>query len=351
MYHKIKPLLFKLDPENAHGIIENLLIIAQYVPMLLEYIAQNLCILDSKLEQNICGMNFYNPIGIGAGFDKNAKMIRALSAIGFGFIEVGTITPKMQEGNPKPRLFRFIEEKSIQNYMGFNNDGAKIISQRISMIYPYVIPLGINIGKNKITEENKAIYDYKNLVNSFNNYGDYFTINISSPNTPGLRDLQNEKFIKELFIELKKQTNKPIFLKISPDMNIDYMLEICESAINNGASGIIATNTTIDYYLLKNAKNKGGISGLCLKKKSRDIFKVLCENLFGKTILISTGGIDDENEAYDRIKLGASLIQIYTGMIFEGPSICKNINKGLIKKLKEDGFNNIKEAIGKGLYK
>lgn len=350
MYQEIRPYLFKFDPENMHSITEKLLIVAQATPMILEYLAKKFCVVDDRLKQNICGMNFYNPVGLGAGFDKNATMTKALSALGFGFIELGTVTPKLQDGNPKPRIFRFVEEKSIQNHMGFNNDGGKKILQRVQRIYPFVIPIGINIGKNKITEQEKVIFDYKKLISQFKEAGDYFALNLSSPNTPNLRDLQNEEFVKTLLIELRKQTNKPIFLKISPDMDIDYMLSVCECAIDNGANGIIATNTTIDYSLLKNPKDKGGISGLALKKRSREVFQILSENLFEKTILISIGGIDDGNEAYERIKLGASLVQVYTGMIFEGPGIVQEINKTILERLSEDGFKNIGEAIGKSLY-
>lgn len=350
MYDKIRPILFKFDPENMHSLIEKILIVAQATPMVLEYLAKQYCIIDNRLQQNICGLNFYNPVGLGAGFDKNATMTKALSAFGFGFIEIGTVTPKPQDGNPKPRIFRFIEEKSIQNAMGFNNDGSKKILQRIQRIYPYVIPIGVNIGKNKITEQEKTIFDYKKLVSTFKDTNDYFTINLSSPNTPNLRDLQNEEFIKALLIELRSQTSKPIFLKISPDMDIDYMLNVCECAIDNGADGIIATNTTIDYSLIKNPKDKGGISGLALKKRSKEVFQILSENLFEKTTLISIGGIDDGEEAYERIKLGASLVQIYTTMIFEGPSIVREINKTILEKLEEDGFKNISEAVGKSLY-
>lgn len=350
MYQKLRPYIFKFDPENAHGITEKLLIAAQATPMALEYLAKKLCFVDERLKQNIYGLNFYNPVGLGAGFDKNATITKALSAFGFGFIEIGTVTPKHQEGNPKPRIFRFIEEESIQNYMGFNNDGGKKILQRVSRIYPFILPIGINIGKNKITEAEKVIFDYKKLVSQFKDSVDYFTINLSSPNTPNLRDLQNEEFIKILLKELRKQTTKPLLLKISPDMDINYMLNVCEAAIDNGANGIIATNTTIDYSLLKNAKNKGGISGLALKKRSREIFLILSENLFKKTTLISIGGISDGNEAYERIKLGASLVQIYTGMIFEGPGIAREINKTILERMNEDGFKNIGEAIGKSLY-
>ncbi len=349
MYQKLKPYIFNFDPEFMHSMVEKALIVAQATPMALEYLAKKFCFVDDRLSQNILGLNFYNPVGLGAGFDKNATMTRGLSALGFGFIEVGTITPKPQDGNPKPRIWRFVEECSIQNAMGFNNDGAKKIAERVSRIYPFILPIGINIGKNKITEQEKALFDYKKLVSAFKEYGDYFVINISSPNTPNLRDLQNEEFIKILFNELCKQTNKPIFLKISPDLNIDYMISICECAIDNGASGIIATNTTIDYSLLKDANSSGGLSGRVLKKKSKEMFQILSENLFKKTTLISIGGIEDGDEAYERIKLGASLVQIYTSMIFEGPAIVKEINKTILERLNEDGFNNITEAVGKSL--
>lgn len=350
MYQEIRPYLFKFDPENMHTMTEKLLIASQAMPMVLEYLAKKFCVVDERLRQNVCGLDFYNPVGLAAGFDKNATMTKGLSAFGFGFIELGTITPKPQDGNAKPRIFRFVEEKSIQNAMGFNNDGGKKILQRAQRIYPFVIPIGINIGKNKITEQEKVIFDYKRLVSQFKECGDYFVVNLSSPNTPNLRDLQNEEFIKMLFRELKKQTSKPIFLKISPDMDIDYMLRVCECAIDNGANGIIATNTTIDYSLVKNPKEKGGISGLALQKRSREILQVLSENLFEKTTLISVGGIEDGDEAYERIKLGASLVQVYTGMIFEGPRIVSDINKTILERLNEDGFKSISEAVGKDLY-
>lgn len=350
MYASLKPLLFRFDPERIHNIVEKLLIIAQACPMVLESMANRFCFVDEALNQEICGLRFYNPVGLAAGFDKNATMIRALSSFGFGFSEVGTITPRPQDGNPKPRLFRYAKDRSIQNAMGFNNDGSKRIAKRVARIYPYAIPIGINIGKNKNTEGENIILDYKRLVSEFKDYGDFFVINVSSPNTPNLRDLQNEEFVKVLFCELKKQTNKPMFLKISPDMNIDYMLSVCQSAIDSGASGIIATNTTTEYSLLNGAKNFGGLSGEVLRRKSRDIFQILSEHFFNKTILISVGGISDGDEAYDRIKLGASLIEVYTGFIFEGYNICKMINERILQRLQEDGFKSINDAIGKSLH-
>ena len=350
MYRRIKKYIFKLDPENAHKITENLLIIAQAMSFVLERLARRFCVVDERLKSKVCGLDFYNPIGLAAGFDKNATMTKGLLSLGFGFIEIGTITPKPQDGNPKPRIFRFERENSIQNAMGFNNDGSSEILRRVNRIYPFAIPLGINIGKNKITEPEKTLFDYKKLVSAFKNSGDYFVVNLSSPNTPNLRDLQNEEFVKTLFSEITQQTDKPIFLKISPDMQIDSMLKVCESAINCGASGIIATNTTIDYTLLSGAKDFGGISGEVLKKKSREVFSILSENFFDKTTLISVGGVNDGDEAYERIKLGASLVQVYSAMIFEGPALISEINKGILRRLEEDGFKNINEAIGKSLH-
>jgi dihydroorotate dehydrogenase len=243
-------------------------------------------------------------------------------------------------------MFRHIEEESIQNAMGFNNDGAIVVQRRLKKMYPFTTPIGVNIGKNKLTSEKEAINDYTHLIKTFNGLGDYFVINISSPNTPGLRDLQNEEFIGKLFSEAKALTDMPILLKIAPDMAIADAVALTTMAVEKGADGIIATNTTIDYSLVKNPKDIGGLSGAVLKEKSFKIFEAIAKELYGKTTLISVGGISDANDAYRRIKAGASLIQILSGFIFKGPSMCKNINNDLIKLLKEDGYKNIKEAIG-----
>jgi len=265
-YEKVRNLFYKLDPENAHTLAEfGMRFVSNFTPALLNIFANKYFVDNSKLEQTLFGVKFLNPIGIGAGFDKNATMFKALTALGFGYIEFGTVTPKAQPGNDKPRLFRYVEEESLQNAMGFNNDGMDKVSKRVGKLYPYTTPIGANIGKNKITSEENTIEDYKSLVNVFSPICDYLTINISSPNTPNLRNLQNETFIKELFLELVKLTHKPILLKIAPDMSIKDAIAISQIAIEYGAKGIIATNTTTDYSLLKNAKEFGGISGKVLK--------------------------------------------------------------------------------------
>ncbi|NPA73805.1 MAG: quinone-dependent dihydroorotate dehydrogenase [Epsilonproteobacteria bacterium] len=350
MYEYIKKIMFLLDPENAHNLAEfSLKNGYKACPFAFSKYAEKHFVEDKTLHQEIEGIRFVNPVGLAAGFDKNATMIKPLTSLGFGHIEYGTLTPKPQSGNPKPRLFRYPEFNSIQNAMGFNNDGADKISKRVRKIYPFAVPLGANIGKNKTTPLENAIDDYSILIDRFKELCDYFVINISSPNTKGLRDLQNEEFIKSIFEMGISKTNKPIFLKLAPDMPTQNAVKLALVAKNSGAKGIIATNTTIDYSLLPNSKDFGGISGEVLKEKSYNFFKELAKELFGKITLISVGGIDSSQEAYKRIKAGASLVQVYSSLIFKGPALLEEINKGLIELLKKDGYTHIGDAVGADL--
>ncbi len=345
-YENIKKILFKFDPETAHTLAGiGLRSLAHCTPLMRHFKDENF-ISHPMLAQNFWGVTFQNPVGLGAGFDKNGQYILPLPALGFGFTEIGTVTPKPQDGNEKPRLFRLIEDQSIQNAMGFNNKGSDYMLQRLEKLYFFDYPIGINIGKNKVTPESEALGDYERLIKIFKDYGSYIVINISSPNTPGLRDLQNESFITALFEMAGKITDKPILLKIAPDMSPEDAIAICEVAIDAGASGIIATNTTIDYSLTTHAKDFGGISGALLTEKSYQLFRALGKALYGKTLLISVGGIDSAEEAYRRIKAGASLIQIYSMLIYKGPALIKEINEGLARLLREDGYSHISEAIG-----
>lgn len=345
----LSPYLFKLDAEKAHSLAESFIKRVVPLPLVQDYIAGKNCVVDKALSVEVAGMRFYNPVGLAAGFDKNATMIKGLSALGFGFLEIGTITQAPQEGNPKPRLFRHTQEQSLQNAMGFNNQGSLAISKRLKEFYPYAIPLGINIGKNKIIAQSDSLKNYENVLLDCLEVGDYFTFNLSSPNTPNLRDLQNVSFVQELFAMARTHTQKPLFLKISPDMDKDEMLKVVEMSVKSGASGIIATNTTIDYTLVQNPKESGGISGAALKQKSKEILRILSESFFGKIVLISVGGIDSPQEAYERIKLGASLVQVYSGLVFQGPSLCKNINEGLLQCIQADGFTHLHEALGQDI--
>ncbi len=349
-YQTIRPILFRLDPEQAHHLIEWVAEkLVGNVPLLQKQLAKTYQVHDKRLVQHLLGTTFPNPVGIGAGFDKNATMAPLLNALGFGAVEFGTLTPLPQEGNPKPRLFRFVNEESLQNAMGFNNDGMETILERVKKLYPYTIPLGANIGKNKLTKEEDALQDYEKLITAFEGWSDYLVINISSPNTPGLRDLQNEAFIRSIFEMAKTKTTKPVLLKIAPDLRIEDALQLSQTALEYGAAGIIATNTTIDYSLLSNAKNFGGISGKVLREKSFTLFQEIAKSFFGKTTLISVGGIDSGKEAYHRIKAGASLIQVLSALIYKGPSLAREINQTILTELEKDGFHHISEAIGSDL--
>ncbi len=350
-YNRIRPLLYKLEPEKAHNIIIKIMNLPEKIPLFESMFANSYCKVYENLIQNINGMCFYNPVGIASGFDKNGDIIRSLATIGFGYVEIGSVTQMPQDGNPKPRVFRHVEEESLQNSMGFNSIGARGMLAKLKQTYPFCIPIGINIGKNKNIAQGDSLKNYELSLNTLKDYGDYFAFNLSSPNTPGLRELQNEQFIKELLEMAKSNTNKPLFIKISPDIEIDSMINICEKAIDYGVSGIIATNTSVDYNLLNNPIKKdgqyfGGISGKALKNKSTEIMKILGKHFFKKTTLIAVGGISNANDAYERIKFGASLVQILSSVVYEGPRIVAKINQELSQKIKSDGFNNISDAIG-----
>lgn len=345
-YESIKPWLFKLQPESAHTVVAALLRSARFLPPLFNGWISRHFVTHPSLKQELFGRTFLNPVGLAAGFDKNATLFHGVLALGFGFSEIGTLTPKPQEGNPRPRLWRHIEEESLQNAMGFNNDGLFRISHRLKNIYPFSTPIGVNIGKNKTTSEENAIRDYTTLIKALHEYADYMVINISSPNTPGLRDLQNEEFITQLFSEAKSITSKPILLKIAPDMSEDQAVALCVHAVNSGADGIIATNTTIDYSLVSDPEEVGGISGEVLRERSFYIFDAIARELYGKTTLISVGGISTPEEAYRRIRAGASLVQLYSALVYKGPEVVEEINSGLIDLIAQDGFTSITEAIG-----
>lgn len=345
-YSTLKEYLFRLDPETAHWLAGLALgAVDKITPLQNAMIERNFC-MEERLTQTIFGRSVYNPVGLAAGFDKNAQMIRSLVALGFGFVEVGTVTPKPQDGNPRPRLWRFEQQESLQNAMGFNNDGMDKVVKRLQKIFPFSTPIGVNIGKNRLTAEKLAISDYKQLIENFKDLCDYLVINISSPNTKGLRDLQNETFLAELFDTAKQITTKPVLLKLSPDLEKKEAVKLAVCAVEHGAGGIIATNTTTDYSLLPEAKTVGGISGRVLQDRSFEMFEALSRELFGKTLLISVGGIDCGQEAYRRIKAGASLVQIYTSLIYKGPALVKQINEEIMELMNFDGFAHISEAIG-----
>ena len=338
MYKKIiSPFLFLFDPEKIHTFTFFLIKVFFKIPFLGFIIESFYKVKSPKLERKLFGLNFENPVGIAAGFDKNATHISEFEKFGFGFIEIGTVTPKPQHGNPKKRLFRLKEDTAIINRMGFNNDGVTKIKNRLKKNYNVLI--GGNIGKNKVTPNSQAKNDYIICFKELYDYVDYFVVNVSSPNTPGLRELQSKEFLNDLFIELNKLRSneiikKPILIKISPDLSKEKILEILEVIDTNNIDGIIATNTTIDYPNLK-SKNKnetGGLSGAPLYDKSNEVISFISKKTNGKLPIIGVGGISTPEQAVKKIEAGAHLIQLYTGIIYEGPGIVRKINKKLLNQ-------------------
>ena len=336
MYKKIiSPFLFLFDPEKIHTFTFFLIKVFFKIPILGFIIESFYKVESPKLTRKLFGLTFENPVGIAAGFDKNATHISEFEKFGFGFIEIGTVTPKPQDGNPKKRLFRLKEDTAIINRMGFNNDGVVKIKNRLNKNYNVLI--GGNIGKNKVTPNSQAKNDYIICFKELYNHVDYFVVNVSSPNTPGLRELQSKEFLNDLFIELNKLRSnetikKPILIKISPDLSKEKILEILEVIDANNIDGIIATNTTIDYPDLK-SKNKnelGGLSGAPLYDKSNEVISFISSKTNGKLPIIGVGGISTPEQAVKKIEAGAHLIQLYTGIIYEGPGIVRKINKKLL---------------------
>jgi dihydroorotate dehydrogenase len=341
VYPLLRPLLFRLEPEAGHAAGMAALRAVQALPF-----ARSHRSVDPRLRQSLFGREVPNPVGLAAGFDKDAVAVRGLAALGFGFVEVGTVTPLAQAGNPRPRLFRFPEAESLQNAMGFNNAGMDVLRRRLQAIYPLDVPLGINIGKNKATPPERALDDYETLLRGLADLGDYLVVNLSSPNTPGLRDLQNESFVRSVLGIAAGITSKPVLVKIAPDLEPEAAADLGEVAVEAGAAGILATNTTTDYALLPGAKDFGGISGKVLREKSFRVFEAVARRLFGRTVLISVGGIDSGEEAWRRLRAGASLVQVYTALIYQGPGLVRRINRELLEWMDREGVKGIGEVIG-----
>lgn len=339
-----KPVLHALDPEDAHGFGIRALKMGAHPT----YSTQ-----DPRLKISLFNKEFSNPVGLAAGFDKNAEVIAPILKTGFGFTEVGTVTPRPQSGNPRPRVFRDPSNDAVINRMGFPNKGYAAFIKNIQRTKkPNGGVIGINVGMNK--EQTEPAEDYCALITRLSAYADYFTINISSPNTPGLRNLQAPEFLSPLLREVKKTRDgtkeKPaLLIKLAPDLTPQEQEEIAGVLITEKIDGIILTNTTLGRpgVLPQDFANEtGGLSGNPLKEKSNEICRNFYKLTKGQIPIIGAGGISNAQDAYERIKSGASLIQLYTAMIFKGPDIAKNINEELITLLERDGFNHIQDAIG-----
>jgi dihydroorotate dehydrogenase len=298
------------------------------------------------MRQSNLGLVFANPLGLAAGFDKDGEIVGAMAELGFGWLEVGTVTPRPQAGNPRPRLFRYPEARSLENRMGFNNDGAAALEARLRRSWPAAVPVGVNLGKNKDTPNDRALEDYLGMMKVFRQRCDYFVVNVSSPNTPGLRDLQDRGFIRELLAASTNVVEQPVFLKLAPDLETRAAIDLVSSAVSAGAQGAILTNTTCDYSLLPEARGVGGLSGAVLREKSFQMLEAVAAELYGSCLLVSVGGIDSGKEAYRRFRAGAALVQVYTAMVYQGPGIVRDILGEIGECMRRDGFESITEVIG-----
>ena len=347
MFSILRPFLFNLDPESAHDLAIKSLKFNPFPRKMFEVEDEQI------LKIELLGKNFPNPIGLAAGFDKSAEAYNSLLKLGFGFVEVGTITPLKQFGNPKPRIFRLEDDGALINRLGFNNDGMNVIKNRIKSGGKKGV-LGINIGPNKDTKDQKN--DFCLGLKNFFDIADYITVNISSPNTESLRDFHDQEKLKDLLLALNKikkenKTDTPLLLKVSPDIKDNHISEIADVVTKNDIAAIILTNTTNgnrDNLRSEVKKEEGGLSGEPLQQISTNMIKKFYKQLNGKIPIIGVGGVNSGKSAYEKIIAGASLLQLYTSFVYRGPSIAKDIKKELIQILKIEGLSNIKEAIGRG---
>ena len=334
----IKPILFLFDPEWVHHTVFSTLKLIHRIPGMGNLIKGFYQVKDQRLERKLFGLTFPNPVGLAAGFDKDAKLYKELSNFGFGFIEIGTLTPKPQPGNPKKRLFRLPEDDGLINRMGFNNEGVEAAIERLKRNKGILI--GGNIGKNKLTPNEEAVSDYVQCFEALFPHVDYFVVNVSSPNTPNLRALQDKEPLTHLLQTLKdlnhsKSKPKPILLKIAPDLTEEQLVDIIDIITSVKIDGVIATNTTLSREGLQseNKSEMGGLSGKPVTKKSTEVIRFLHEKSKNAFPIIGVGGIHSPEDAIEKLEAGASLVQLYTGFVYEGPGVVKRINKAILKSV------------------
>jgi dihydroorotate dehydrogenase len=341
LYPLLKPLIFALDAESAHGLSLAGLRALPHRPRILHL---------PELQTQLAGVHFPNPVGLAPGYDKNAEIFSRAAGLGFGFVEIGTVTPLPQAGNPRPRLFRLVEDRAVINRMGFNNEGMDAVARRIEAVGSAgrAGPLGINIGANKDSVD--RIADYEKAMARLAPLADYVTVNISSPNTPGLRALQDKAALDELLARVKAAApaSKPVFLKVAPDLEPADIDDITASVIEHRIDALIVSNTTISRPTLRSrhAGEAGGLSGVPLRDLAQQRLIEFRKASGGALPLIGVGGIASAEDAYARIRAGASLVQLYSALVYEGPYLARRINAGLVALLKRDGFPTIGEAVG-----
>jgi dihydroorotate dehydrogenase len=348
-YDLVKPALFALPAETAHRATHRLLRSVQHTPVE-DALRDRYAVGDDRLHTEAFGLEFDSPVGVAAGFDKNAELPSVLTALGFSHVEVGGVTAERQPGNPRPRLFRLPEDGALINRMGFNNEGADRIGARLDDADLPDAPVGINIGKSKSTPLDEAVDDYCYTYDRVADAGDYFVVNVSSPNTPGLRELQNRESLERILGGLVDAGADPLLVKLSPDLAAPAIDEALAVVDDLNLAGVVATNTTVDRPAgLRNSNKaeRGGLSGKPIEERATGTIKFIAERT--DVPVVGVGGITDAEGAYRKIRAGASVVQLYTGLVYEGPSLARDINRGLRDLLERDGFDSVEEAVGADL--
>lgn len=356
LYPPLLALMFRVPPETIHRIISHLLRFGGRTPGLRSLLAAVFAPRDEVLRSTAFGVDFPSPIGLAAGFDKSAEAVNVWGQLGFGYAEIGTITGHPQPGNPKPRLFRLPADKALINRMGFNNPGATAAARKLAdpRPGPRRVPIGANIGKTKVVPVDEAIGDYRLSARLLGPLADFVVVNVSSPNTPGLRDLQAVVSLRPILAAVQEVTDVPVLVKIAPDLSDDDVDAVADLAVELGLAGIVATNTTISRARLRTPPAQvesigaGGLSGPPVKERSLEVLRRLHGRVGGQVTLISVGGIETVDDAWERIRAGASLLQVYTGFIYGGPVWLRQLNDGLAQRVRAAGFTSLGEAVGSG---
>ena len=356
IYRLLRPLLFSLDPEWAHTAVMRMLPVAE---VMARHLPKTPPLQAESLAQDLWGLHFPNPVGLAGGFDKSAVAPHVWPLLGFGFAELGTITAEAQPGNPRPRIFRLPRDRALINRLGFNNDGAAAVAARLQRggWHRPAIPIGINLGKSQVTPVAEAAADYARSLALLFPVADYVAVNVSSPNTPGLRELQDEAQLRQLLAHLQEANAalsrqhatvpRPLLVKIAPDLDDAAVAAAVAVAVDAGAAGIIATNTTLSREGLQQRNAEaGGLSGAPLRRRSTEVIRLVYRATRGEMPIVGVGGIFGAEDAYEKIRAGASLLQVYTGLIYEGPLLARSIVRGLRRLLARDGFAHLREAIG-----
>ncbi|MFN4896475.1 MAG: quinone-dependent dihydroorotate dehydrogenase [Pseudomonadota bacterium] len=345
----VKPILFKLDPETAHDLMRSLCRCANY-PIISAGLKSLFSVTDERLRTQVAGLSFSNPIGLAAGFDKNVELLGLWNGLGFGHLELGTVTAQAQPGNPRPRIFRLVRDRALINRMGFPSNGADAIEQRLKQVrcnLPSLPILGMNIGKSKNTEIDRAVEDYCYSFSHVHRYVDYVTVNVSSPNTPGLRQLQERGRLIELLLALQElnKDKKPLFVKLAPDLTFEAIDEVLQCCFEAQVSGVIATNTTVAREGLQtNIDQSGGLSGRPLFNRSLEVVRFIGSQLQGRLALIGVGGISGAEDVLAMLAAGADMVQVYTGLVYGGPGFVKSLNLGLLDFMDKHDCRSLKEA-------